>query len=106
MFVTVAPAVTSSAVDPVSAALAMRIRSGLLSHCGMQHGGFGTGAGAWMPASRNGRDTPGSTPLNTPLEVDVAVDSVMLPPVGLTTFNVSTWTRIPSYFSRLSTGDD
>src|SRR5258708_26303220 len=52
-----------------------------------------------MPGSRNGRAIPGSTTKKMPLEVEVALASLTLPPVGATTLSTSTWTRMPSYFS-------
>jgi hypothetical protein len=49
-----------------------------------------------MPGSRNGRTTCGSTTWNTPLLVDVASSSSMLPSEAATTRAAAALTRIPS----------
>ena len=58
--------------------------------------GIGNTSSTPMPSSRNGRATPGTTTWKTPVVLEVADDSVMLPSELATTRLLAAATRMPS----------
>ncbi len=79
------------------------IRSWLVSkRGGVLPPGIGNTSITPMPGSRNGRATPSSTTWKTPVVLELALDSVMLPSEPATTTALATVVRMPSNFSALS----
>ena len=89
--------VDRSAAEPVVDAEAFRVR---VEARHRRRPCPGDGAKTSMPGSRKGRMNCGSTPKNTPLEVEVALGSLTLPSVGATTFSAAPRRASPRISSR------